>query len=105
MTSAFRSNSRTTAVETDRTDRVFLPAVSLPNPTALADQLSRVERLLEPIAPKLQLVEDELRRNFESKIPTISDVGDHILAGGGKRLRPALLLLASKVLQHAGYAA
>ena len=77
--------------------------MSLPNPTALADQLSRVERLLEPIAPKLQLVEDELRRNFESKIPTISDVGDHILAGGGKRLRPALLLLVSKMLHYEGY--
>src|SRR5207237_6241510 len=95
-------NSRTIAVETGRTDRLSLPAVSLPNPTAFAEQLSRVERLLEPIAPKLQLVEDELRRNFESKIPTISDVGDHILAGGGKRLRPALLLLASRLLRYEG---
>ena len=77
--------------------------MSLSNPTAFAEQLSRVERLLEPISPKLQLVEDELRRNFESKIPTISDVGDHILAGGGKRLRPALLLLASKMLRYEGY--
>jgi octaprenyl-diphosphate synthase len=77
--------------------------VSLPNSAALADQLSRVERLLEPIAPKLLLVEDELRRNFESKIGTISDVGDHILAGGGKRLRPALLLLVSKMLRYEGY--
>jgi octaprenyl-diphosphate synthase len=77
--------------------------VSPSNPTALADQLSRVERLLEPIAPKLQLVEDELRRNFESKITTIGDVGDHILAGGGKRLRPALLLLVSKMLRYEGY--
>jgi octaprenyl-diphosphate synthase len=77
--------------------------VSLPNSTAFAEQLSRVERLLEPIAPKLQLVEDELRRNFESKISTIGDVGDHILAGGGKRLRPALLLLVSKMLRYEGY--
>ena len=77
--------------------------MSLPNPTAFAEQLSRVERLLEPIAPKLQLVEDELRRNFQSKIPTISDVGDHILAGGGKRLRPALLLLVAKMLRYEGY--
>jgi octaprenyl-diphosphate synthase len=77
--------------------------VSRPNSTAFADQLSRVERLLEPIAPKLQLVEDELRRNFESKIQTIGDVGDHILAGGGKRLRPALLLLVSKMLRYEGY--
>jgi octaprenyl-diphosphate synthase len=65
--------------------------------------LTRAERLLEPIAEKLPLVEDELRRNFESRIQTIGDVGDHILAGGGKRLRPALLLLVSKMLRYEGY--
>ena len=41
--------------------------------------------VLELIAPKLQLVEEELQRNFESQIKTISDVGKHILAGGGGR--------------------
>ena len=77
--------------------------MSPPNPAAVNDQLTRAERLLEPVAEKLQLVEDELRRNFQSNIRTISDVGDHILAGGGKRLRPALLLLASKMLRYEGY--
>ena len=57
--------------------------------SAPIEQLSRAERLLDLVAPKLQLVEKELARNFESKIKTIQDVGDHILAGGGKRLRPA----------------
>ncbi|HEY3056687.1 MAG TPA: polyprenyl synthetase family protein [Thermoanaerobaculia bacterium] len=67
------------------------------------DQASRGERLIELIAPKLQLVDEELRRNFQSQIKTISDVGEHILAGGGKRLRPALLLLVSKMLRYDGY--
>jgi octaprenyl-diphosphate synthase len=49
------------------------------------------------------MVEEELRRNFRSKITTIADVGDHILGGGGKRLRPALLLLVSKMLRYDGY--
>ena len=65
--------------------------------------LSRAERLIDLIAPKLQLVEDELRRHFHSDIRTISDVGDHILGGGGKRLRPALLLLVSKMLGYEGH--
>jgi octaprenyl-diphosphate synthase len=69
----------------------------------LPEQTARAERLIEPIAEKLQMVEEELRRNFQSPIKTISDVGDHILAGGGKRLRPALLLLASKMLRYDGY--
>ena len=72
-------------------------------PNTLQEQLSRAERLIEPVAPKLQLVEEELRRNFESQIKTIGDVGEHILAGGGKRLRPALLLLVSNMLRYDGY--
>ena len=72
-------------------------------PDTMHDQASRAERVIELIAPKLQLVEEELRRNFASQIKTISDVGDHILAGGGKRLRPALLLLVSEMLRYDGY--
>lgn len=71
-------------------------------PPTLPEQFARAERLLEPIAAKLQLVEEELRRNFKSEISTISDVGEHILAGGGKRLRPALLLLVSSMLHYEG---
>src|SRR5512138_971026 len=49
------------------------------------------------------MVDEELRRNFQSKIKTIGEVGEHILAGGGKRLRPALLLLVSKMLHYEGH--
>ncbi len=72
-------------------------------PNTVHDQTSRGERVIELIAPKLQMVDDELRRNFQSQIKTIGDVGDHILAGGGKRLRPALLLLVSNMLRYDGY--
>ncbi len=72
-------------------------------PDALHDPAARAERLIELVAPKLVLVDEEMRRNFQSHIKTISDVGDHIMAGGGKRLRPALLLLVSKMLRYDGY--
>ncbi|MEO8379972.1 MAG: polyprenyl synthetase family protein [Acidobacteriota bacterium] len=72
-------------------------------PRTLNGQTAYTERLLELLAPKLELVEEELRRNFRSNIGTIRDVGDHILGGGGKRLRPALLLLVSKMLRYEGY--
>ena len=78
--------------------------MTVPHPTsAVSDQPSRTDRLIELIAPKLQLVEEELQRNFQSQIKTIHEVGEHILAGGGKRLRPALLLLVSKMLRYDGY--
>jgi len=72
-------------------------------PRTLNGQTAYAERLLELVAPKLELVEEELRRNFQSKIATIHDVGEHILGGGGKRLRPALLLLVSRMLKYDGY--
>jgi octaprenyl-diphosphate synthase len=73
-----------------------------PTSSLLPESASRAERLLELVAPKLQLVEEELGRNFQSQIKTIQDVGEHILAGGGKRLRPALLLLVAKMLRYEG---
>lgn len=60
------------------------------------------ETFLESVLPKLQLVEEELRRNFTSEIKTIRDVADHVLGGGGKRLRPALLLLVSDMVGYHG---
>ncbi|HEX7707737.1 MAG TPA: polyprenyl synthetase family protein [Thermoanaerobaculia bacterium] len=72
-------------------------------PRTLNGQTAYAERLLDLIAPKLELVEAELRRNFESNITTIRDVGEHILAGGGKRLRPALLLLVARMVRYEGH--
>lgn len=62
----------------------------------------RIARFLDLVQPKLLLVEDELRRSFASRIRTIQDVGDHILLGGGKRLRPALLLLTAQMMNYRG---
>ena len=71
--------------------------------TGTLPESARADRLLELVAPKLQLVEEELHRNFQSPIRTINDVGQHILGGGGKRLRPALLLLVANMLRYDGY--
>lgn len=71
-------------------------------PRTLNGQTAYADRLLGLLAPKLELVEEELRRNFRSNIITIRDVGEHILGGGGKRLRPALLLLVAKMVRYEG---
>jgi octaprenyl-diphosphate synthase len=73
-------------------------------PGLTADESAAIEpeKFLSLIAPKLQLVEEELRRNFSSEITTIREVADHTLDGGGKRLRPTLLLLVSEMLGYEG---
>src|SRR5881397_1286119 len=50
------------------------------------------------IAPELALVEEELLRYTQSEITPISEIGEYLLHAGGKRLRPALLLLTAKML-------
>lgn len=82
----------------------ILPPVTTPGSRTAPPSAGpvRPEQFLDLVAPKLQLVEDELRRHFTSPVRTVREVGDHILDGGGKRLRPALLLLVSKMLEYEG---
>ena len=54
-------------------------------------------RYFLPIAPKLALVEKELQRNLESDLPVVSRLAKHVAGGQGKRLRPALVLLCSRL--------
>lgn len=48
------------------------------------------------------LVEEVLQENFRSNIRTIADVGTHIVEGGGKRLRPTLVLIVAEMLGYKG---
>jgi octaprenyl-diphosphate synthase len=50
------------------------------------------------IAPELVRVEEELRGYTRSDITPISEIGEYLLNAGGKRIRPALLLLTAKML-------
>ena len=50
------------------------------------------------IAPELVQVEEELRGYTRSAITPISEIGEYLLNAGGKRIRPALLLLTAKML-------
>ena len=60
----------------------------------------RFLRAYDLIAEKLAQVEEELLIHFRSPIPTIDRIGGHLAQGGGKRIRPALLLLSARLLGH-----
>ena len=55
---------------------------------------------LAPIAADLQRVDDVIRARLDSDVALIRQVADYIIGAGGKRLRPALLLMSA---QAAGY--
>jgi len=59
-----------------------------------------IRDLFDAIGPDLQAVERLLvQKGTESRVPLLSDVGGHILSGGGKRFRPALTLLCGRLCE------
>jgi octaprenyl-diphosphate synthase len=60
--------------------------------------------MLAPIAEDLARVDGLIRARLDSDVALVRDVARYIVASGGKRLRPALLLLACRALGHQGEA-
>lgn len=54
---------------------------------------------LDAVQPRLALVEEEIRRVLRDENRLVEDVATHLLQGGGKRIRPALVLLAGEIWQ------
>jgi len=63
---------------------------------------SSLERVFDLIERDLKKVDLEFRRNLRSSVPIISTIGEHLLFSGGKRFRPILLLLASRLCGYTG---
>ena len=51
--------------------------------------------ILSIVSSDIQEVENELEANIQSPIPLVYEISKYLLGSGGKRLRPAVLLLAS----------
>jgi octaprenyl-diphosphate synthase len=77
--------------------RVTTPPLVQPQP---GDRSLSASRFLELVAPKLVATEEVFRRHLDSDVPFIHRAGLYIRQGGGKRIRPALLLLAARLLGH-----
>ena len=53
----------------------------------------------------LAAIEREFGRDTVSGVCAITEIGEYLRAGGGKRLRPALLLLSAKLMNYTGHGA
>ena len=51
---------------------------------------------------ELDGVEDRVRKNLDSSVTLVNTVAAHILSGGGKRVRPLLLLLSARLCGYPG---
>jgi octaprenyl-diphosphate synthase len=61
-----------------------------------------MEAALALIGEDLKNVELQFKKDLQSDVPLIRKVGEYVLSSGGKRIRPALLLLAAKLCGYTG---
>ncbi len=59
-------------------------------------------QLFEPVRSDLERVEQEFVRHVQSRVQLIPQIGRYIASSGGKRVRPAVLLLAARLAGYAG---
>ena len=69
--------------------QTFSPKLALQNPQSAA------RKIFSLIKDEMALVEIEFERQASSNIQVINYLGDYLRASGGKRIRPALTLLAN----------
>lgn len=68
----------------------------------IAEPERTVAKTFDLIRPELALVESEFERQARSNIQVINYLGDYLRASGGKRVRPALLILSNYASGGAG---
>jgi len=61
-----------------------------------------VQEIWEAYGPALKAVETQMMEDFVSQVPEISAVGGYIVGGGGKRLRPLLVILGAEISGYEG---
>jgi octaprenyl-diphosphate synthase len=75
------------------------------NPTAQKPSAATLAQMFEPIRDDLKQVEREFARHVQSQVALIPTIGNYIQDGGGKRIRPAVLLMAARMAGYTGDAA
>jgi octaprenyl-diphosphate synthase len=59
-------------------------------------------QMFEPVRADLEAVEREFERQVQSKVGVIPEIGKYIQRSGGKRVRPAVLLMAARLCGYSG---
>jgi octaprenyl-diphosphate synthase len=77
--------------------KVFLKAATLSTPSTINGK-----EIFELLHDDLQAIEREFGRDTVSNVSAITEIGEYLREGGGKRIRPALLLLAAKLFNYKG---
>jgi len=76
---------------------------SLAQPSTNYLDIERIkQRIYAQVNPDLERIEAEISRHLTTSVPLVAVVGRHILASGGKRLRPLLMIQAARLCGYRG---
>ncbi len=75
--------------------------MSATEPSTLAPSLS-IAGIQELAAPDMNAVDQLIRQRLSSDVVLINQVAEHIVSGGGKRLRPMLTVLTARAFSYKG---
>ena len=67
-----------------------------------APALINGKEIFDLLRDDLAALESEFEQDTVSSVQAITEIGEYLRAGGGKRIRPALLFLSSKLFQYEG---
>lgn len=78
-----------------------------PHMTGTVHQLNRrpvpsLEPMMSLVAGDMNAVNSVILERMQSKIPLIPELAGHLIAGGGKRMRPMLTLACAELLEYRG---
>ena len=63
---------------------------------------SQSTELKSDVVEDLKQVDDIIKSNFDSKINLVNELSLHIFEGGGKRIRPLILLTSARATGYTG---
>jgi octaprenyl-diphosphate synthase len=72
------------------------------NPTAQKPSAAVLAQMFEPVRDDLREVEREFARHVQSQVAVIPTIGNYVKDSGGKRIRPAVLLMAARMAGYTG---
>ena len=68
----------------------------------IAPRAPSLEPMIQLVAGDMNLVNAEILARMQSKIPLIPELAGHLIAGGGKRMRPMLTLASARLIGYTG---
>lgn len=69
-----------------------------------SQERSKSAHIYAPIAEDMTAVNGVIRHKLQSDVPLVNQIADYIIAAGGKRMRPALVLLFARAYGYQGTA-